>query len=98
MKRGRKPKKAKQQAEFLNDVFNGEEPNYKPQFDNEIDLKVAMFKDSIERGEVDQINIDQSFKARKRKADLIASCTSDRKLVFHEKRENNENQTRTNAA
>jgi hypothetical protein len=84
---------------ILSDVFHGEEPNYKPQFDNEIDLKVAMFKGAIERGEVDHLNIDQSFKAtRKRKADLIASCSSDRKLIFHEKCKNNENETRTNAA
>jgi hypothetical protein len=51
-------------AEILNDVFNGEEPNYKPQFNNEIDLKVAMFKDAIERGEFDHLNPDQSFKLR----------------------------------
>jgi hypothetical protein len=88
MKRGRKLRKAKRQAESLNDVFNGEEPNYQPLFDNEIDLKAAMFKDAIERGEVDYLNVDQSFKTtRKRKADLIARCSSDRKLVFHQKRE-----------
>jgi hypothetical protein len=86
-------------GEILSDVFHGEKPNYKPQFDNEIDLKVAMFRDAIERGEVDHLNVDQSFKTtRKRKAELIASCSSDRKLVFHSKRDNNENQTRTNAA
>jgi hypothetical protein len=87
MKRGRKLRKAKRQPGNLSDVFSGEEPNYKPQFDNEIDLKVAMFKDSVERGEVHHRYVDQSFKAtRKRKGDLIASCSSDRKLIFHEKK------------
>jgi hypothetical protein len=71
----------------LNDVFLGEKPNYKPQFDNEIDLKVAMFKGAIARGEVDHLNVDQSFRAtRKRKGELIASCSSDRNLIFHDKR------------
>jgi hypothetical protein len=51
-------------GKILSDVFNGEEPNYKPQFNNEIDLKVAMFKDAIERGELDHLNPDQSFKLR----------------------------------